>query len=865
MRSAPSLRPLWHSLLSPALLLGLANPSPAAVPANLAPFVEKNCTGCHDAAEKKGGLDLESAAFDPKDPKNFALWETVFDRVQDGQMPPKKKARPEQASLDAFLRNLAAPLVSADQARLAPEGRSTWRRLNRYEYENSVRDLLGAPWLQIRDALPEDGEAFRFNKVGEALDVSHVQVARYLGAADYALRQALAPKEKRPETKVTRYYTRDEGSYTGKMKFNEFNQAPERATFPTLGFAGQPDVRAAKAPMTVGKANKEQRELEGVGVVASSYEPIEPKFSNFKAPVAGRYKLRLMGQTVWVGPGPDKKWFIPDLDNISKGRRSEPITVYSDTTPRQLRRQGTFDLTPEPAVHELDVWLLAGETIRVDAGRLFRSRPGAGRWQNPLAEKDGQPGVVFRWLEVEGPFFEQWPPAGHQLMFGDLPFKKSDTPGTPVEVVSTKPKEDATRLLKGFLQTAYRHPGAESEMSRFLPVIENALKTGSSFTDSMIAGYTAVLCSPAFVCVEEKPGKLDQHALAARLSYFLWNSAPDKELRDLATKGTLSKPDVLKAQTERLLNDPKAGRFTEAFLAYWLDLRKIQATSPDSTLYPDYYLDDLLAESAEEETVAFFNELIHSNLPTRNLVSSDFVMVNERLATHYGLPGFEGVQIRKVKLPADSPRGGLITQASVLKVTANGTTTSPVLRGGWVLERIMGKPVPRPPPNIPAVEPDIRGTVTLRQQLDKHRDQTSCASCHSRMDPPGFALENFDVMGAWRDTYRAAGAGKPPVPGIAKSGQKFEFSLGLPVDATGELADGRKFGNIRDFKTLLLTDEKQLARNLVRQFAVYATGAPVRFGDRPAVEKILQASASKNYGVRTLIHSLVQSELFQSK
>src|SRR6266571_1987703 len=384
-------------------------------------FVEKHCVECHDAEMKKGGLDLTALKFDPANPTNFSTWVLVHDRMMLGEMPPKKKTRPETTELAAFTKSLSSLLVSAEGARAAQEGRATQRRLNRYEYENALRDLLHAPWLQVRDSLPEDGEADRFNKIGDALDVSHVQMARYLGAADYALRQAMAPEATRPETKVTRYYARDQRSFTGPMTFTVFNTAPERATFPVLGFVGQPDVRASKAPITVGSTNAELRELEGVGVVASAYEPIEPKFNQFRAPVAGRYKLRFNAYSVWVGPGESNKWFIPNLDDISRGRRDEPVTITAETPPRLLRKLGDFDVTPEPGVHELDAWLLAGEMVRPDAGRLFRSRPGASRWQNPLAEKDGQPGVVFRWLEVEGPLYDQWPPAGHKLLFGDLP------------------------------------------------------------------------------------------------------------------------------------------------------------------------------------------------------------------------------------------------------------------------------------------------------------------------------------------------------------------------------------------------------------------------------------------------------------
>ncbi|MEY2878068.1 MAG: hypothetical protein RLZZ15_448, partial [Verrucomicrobiota bacterium] len=525
----------------------------ASLPRGTTPFLEQHCFDCHDSDLRKGDLDLTALKFEPTDAKNFALWVKVHDRAASGEMPPKKRDRPPAAELANFTATLSSTLVSADADRIAREGRATQRRLNRYEFENALRDLLGAPWLQVKDALPEDGESHRFNKIGDALDMSHVQMARYLNVVDYALRQVMATQAERPPASTTRYYARDQRSFTGPMKFSVFNTSPERATFPLIGPYPQAEVRAGRAPTTVGAANPGVRELEAVGMAASSYEPLEPKFNAFKAPVAGRYKLRVNAFSVWVGPGKDpKKWFIPDLDNVSDGRRTEPVTIYSELPPRQLRWLGKFDATPEPAVHELDVWLLAGETIRPDPARFFRSRPGAGRWQNPLAEKDGQPGAAFRWLEVEGPLTDAWPTAGHRLMFGDLPIRQT---GKNVEVVSENTAADAARLMKNFLARAYRRPVAADEAGRFLPVVEQALKSGSGFADAMIAGYTAALCAPEFVCLEEKPGRLDDHAIAARLSFFLWNSPPDDALRALAANGRLHRPDELCAQTTRLLAD----------------------------------------------------------------------------------------------------------------------------------------------------------------------------------------------------------------------------------------------------------------------------------------------------------------------
>lgn len=829
------------------------------LPVRTSAFIEKHCVECHDAETKKGNLDLTALKPDFKDKKAFAEWVKIHDRVQEGEMPPKKKPQPAAAEARDFLSDLEQPMQAADKVRQETEGRTTWRRMNRYEYENTLRDLLQAPWLQIKDKLPEDGEASRFNKIGDALDVSHVQMARYLNAADYALREVMAAQKSRPESRTTRYYARDESSLVGRMKFSQFNKSPERATFPVLGTKAQPDVRAGTAPPTVGKKDPVLREQEAIGTVASSYEPIELKFRRFEAPVAGHYKLRFSGYSVWVGPGKTKdgKWWRPDLDTVSKGHRPEPVTIYAETPPRQLRWLGSFDFGTDPTVCEIDTYLLKGEIIRYDAVRLFRSRPPA--FHNPLATPEGQPGLAMQWMEVSGPILNQWPSAGHKVLFGDLPVSRKDAKAK-LQVVSKDPA-DAERLLRQFMQRAYRQPFADEDVQRFLSVIDLARKSGSDFADAMIAGYSAVLCSPRFVCLEENPGKLDNDALATRLAFFLWNSGPDAELR----AADLTKPAVLQKQTDRLLSDPRSRRFVDAFLDYWLDLRKANATSPDATLYPDYYLDDLLVESSLLETQLFFAELVKQNLPARNLVASDFAMLNERLAQHYALPPVQGVGLRRVSLPKDSVRGGLMTQASVLKVTANGTTTSPVLRGAWVMERILGKPPPPPPPSVPAIEPDTRGAHTIREQLDAHRKLETCAACHAKIDPAGFALESFDVMGGWRDHYRALGEGGESPPGYGKNGQPFTFHPAQPVDASGTLPDGRPFKDIRELKKLLTDDEEQVARNLVRQMLTYATGAPVRFGDRQAVEQMLAQTQSKEYGVRSLVQAIVQSDVFQSK
>jgi hypothetical protein len=830
----------------------------AAPPDSFAVFTGKYCTGCHNSTAKTAGLDLTTLPFDLADTGNFAEWVKVHDRVRAGEMPPKViKERPDPAAQDAFLQLLASSLIAAEQKATATQGRATERRLNAYEYENALRDLLHAPWLQVKGLFPQDGEAYRFNKSSSALDVSHVHISRYMAAANYAIREVISVKAIQPPTATTRYYAREQKSVIQKIN-NPRGQAGDRAMYPIFGLKPQPEVFSRQEPMTVGAADPEARENEAAAWVASNYVTgFTYKWDQFKAPVSGRYRIRFKGYTLWVAPLPEPKSYLPDWERISAGRRNEPVNVY--TRDGVLNRHvGSFDLTPEPAVHDIgDVWLVAGETLVPDASRLYRSRPN--NYRNPLMTADGAPAVAFNWMEVEGPLYDDRSFAGYRLLFGDLPVQPN------LDVRSTEPLKDEERLMRAFLRHIYRQPHVDSaDVKRFVSLVEERRKAGLSFTQAMVAGYTAVLASPKFVYLKEKPGRLDDYALATRLSLFLWNSLPDEALLSRAAKGELKRPGVVRAETDRMLADPKSRRFVDSFLDYWIDLRKMEDSTPSSALYNDYYLDEALTEAATAESQLFLDDMLRHDLPASNVVDSNFTFLNERLAVHYGIPEVKGVAMRHVDLPPGSVRGGFMTQASVLKVTANGTTTSPVLRGKWIMERILGFEIP-PPPVVPAVDPDIRGAVTIRQQLDKHRSDASCATCHSKIDPSGFALESFDVMGGWRDRYRGVDENVPAIKGRGKNGQPFAFHYALPVDSSGVLPDGRRFANVRDLKQLLLTDKQLLATNMAKQLVIYATGSAIRFSDREQLEKIVQAAKSDSYGLRTIVHNVVESDLFRNK
>ena len=351
-------------------------------------------------------------------------------------------------------------------------------------------------------------------------------------------------------------------------------------------------------------------------------------------------------------------------------------------------------------------------------------------------------GIELGDITLEGPL-NAWPPRSRAKIMGSVDSKN----GTLA---------DAKRIIKKFLPIAFRRTTSPQEEDVYVKLIEATLKQGRTFEEAIRLGLKAVICSPEFLFLEE-PGQktISQFAVASRLSYFLWSSMPDAELLELAKKGKLNNSRALRQQVERMLKDPKANALTHNFTGQWLNLRDIDFTQPDKKLYPEF--DELLKLSMIQETHLFFQEVLNQNLSVMNFVDSDFTFLNARLAKHYGIEGVTGQEFQKVRLPKDSVRGGLLTQASVLKVTANGTNTSPVIRGIWVLDNILGLPPPPPPSNVSAVEPDIRGAVTLREQLAKHRDVESCAICHRSIDPAGFALENFDVIGGWRDNYRTLG------------------------------------------------------------------------------------------------------------
>jgi hypothetical protein len=428
-----------------------------------------------------------------------------------------------------------------------------------------------------------------------------------------------------------------------------------------------------------------------------------------------------------------------------------------------------------------------------------------------------------------------------------------------MEVQPNDPGGDAARILSAFARRAFRRPVKEDELTPFTALAAKRISQGSTFEQAVRAGLAAVMTSPEFLFLRETPGRLDDFALAGRLSYFLWSSMPDEELLSLAEKGQLREPATLRTQVDRMLQSPRAAAFTVNFTGQWLRLREIDFTEPSGLLYPEF--DDMLKVSMVREVHLFFNELLKHDLSLTNFLASDFSMLNGRLAKHYGIPGVDGWAFQHVALPPGCHRGGLLTMAAVLKVTANGTNTSPVLRGAWVLDRILGRPPKPPPPDAGTIEPDTRGATTMREQLAKHRRIETCAKCHRKIDPPGFALENFDVIGGWRDHYRSTGNGKE----VIIAGRRMPYLQGPAVDAADVTPDGQKFAGVDEFKQLLLAEPETFARALTVNLLTYATGGLVEATDQRRITSILEKAKAKQWGFRSLLHEVIQSPLFLEK
>ena len=836
-------------------------------------LVSEHCLDCHDDATRKGKLSLESLGKTIR-ADNAAMWLKALEQVERGAMPPSDKAELSAAERHAAVLDLEAQLVAHAESNAPAQQPTVLRRLNRVEYRKTIRDLLHLD-LETSDPtrdFPEDTRVHGFATHGGKLVTSGFLLRQYLNAAEDVVSRAVH-FEPRPEVRrwelLPPFVNKDPGYQLSEAAYLRKK---------TGGTPPYQDIleRADGAPK-------------------AGYYPVDDLREG--VPVSGWYLIRIRAEGKFRYADMDlKKFRFPPLSDPANPLRlslfsgsllgMDPSNKDSIRTAARGQQAGerelaTWDLPDDgPAWLECRVWLDRGHFPKMvfpngptgsnnrilsyvtDNKYTLLGKEQLEEYEREVTPAAGDglhlfffetPRIRLYNIQVEGPLNEFWPPASHVAVFGERGYEAGDAPA----------------ILRAFAEKAWRRPVSSAEVESFVQLVKEAEAQGQSRETSIQKGLKAVLCSPQFLYREETPSALKGHEIAARLSYFLWSSMPDEALLKRAAAGELARPEVRRAEAARLLADQRSDVFVEEFLNGWLDLKKLGSMAPHPYQFGIYYSENL-EPAMRAETRLFFKHLLRTNGPVAHLLDSDYSFINQGLAKLYGIApavleagrngpvdGLEpgdlafaaaghapSLGFARVSL-GDPRRGGLLGQGSVLTLTANGVDTSPVIRGIWVLERLLGAPPSPPPADVPKVEPDIRGASTIREQLEKHRESAACKSCHRQIDPPGFALENFDPIGRWRAHYMK---GEKP----------------LPIDATGRFGE-EDFKDIVGFKKGLVANQERVARSIVEHLLLCALGRELNVTDRPHIRRILEGAAPGGYRLRELVLLCAESELLCRK
>ncbi|MES2792463.1 MAG: DUF1592 domain-containing protein [Planctomycetota bacterium] len=733
---------------------------------DIQPLLQKFCYDCHGDKKQRAGLNLEKSKTEQSILEGRKVWERAAAMIRVREMPPgKREPQPTQEERDLLYQWITDTTSKIDCATTHDPGRVTIRRLNRFEYNNTIRDLVGVNFKPAAD-FPSDDVGYGFDNIGDVLSLPTILFEKYLTAAEKITDAAIVAE---PLQGIIQTF------------------ANEKLT------GGQPFEDGAQL-------------LTSSGKVAAEVD----------LPAGGKYLVRIRAFETHAGPEFAKLGFLLD---------DQQLQVFDV--------QAT-SAAPQAITLRLD--LSAGK--HVIAGQFLNDfyKPDDPDPKN----RDRNLGVAA--IEIQGPISEST-----QAPLTDL--HRRIFTRTPKPDLSDA--EDCIQAILGsFARRAFRRPIEREELDRLVALSRSVLQEGESFERAIEVGVQAILVSPHFlfrVEIDAEPENpqaihlINEFELASRLSYFLWSSMPDEELLQLAGQNALRNGNTLRLQVERMLKDPKAQSFIESFSGQWLQTRNLKQMTPDPKLFPTF--DENLREAMRQETELFFGEIVHSNHSILDLLDADFTYVNERLAKHYGLTGVKGDQFQRVKLDGEQ-RAGILTQASILTLTSNPTRTSPVKRGKWVLENILGTPPPPPPPDVEELKNDEKSVLsgTLRQRMQQHLANPSCASCHKVMDPLGFGFENFDAIGAWR----------------TKDGN-------FAVDPAGVLPSGDSFGTPRELRVILKRSQDEFARCLADKMLTYALGRGLEYYDKCAVDALTASLAKDNYRIGTLIQDIVHSDPFQKR
>jgi len=776
------------------------------------PVLAARCVGCHGGETPEAKLDLSGQRPLDQLAREGEKWFQVMERIESGSMPPEDAEPLDAAEKQAVIAWARGPFTNHLAAVQKREGRAQVRRLTRDEYSFTILDLFGFT-PGARQYLPDDGRVDGYDKIADAVPFSAASAEGYLRLADSILAEALKPAPKEGPPLVAK-------AFHSEQSAGHILELPDgwMVSFNTDLYSGP---------------------LRG-------FQPRLPGVHRLKMHVYGYQTDKPLPFAVYAGPGGFPQ--VLEIVKVLEAPPGGPAVVEADV---YLHTKGNGDLGA------------GGDTFRLVPLGLGVPVP-----KNHQASECKGPGLAVLKVEIEEP---EWPTPQVRRLLADFSpdtlaamgkpaswFKKNDVRGPFLTEMEATIRRIGPLFFRRNLGEGEIKALEQLALDRYDTVEPTINPVKAAFVEVM----TSLMTSPDFLCRIENPGPLDDFAIASRLSSFLWNSCPDEPLLAAARSGRLRSAEGLREQTDRMLADPRSSRFVTGFTDQWLGLWGIDSTTPDKDVYPGY--EDLLRHSSLEETRGTFARMLAKDRSVRDFVAPGWALLNARLADHYGIPGVDGVTLREVPLPSDSPYGGLLTHSATMKVTANGTVTSPVKRGVWVAERLLGVEIPSPPANIEPISPDTRGATTLREQLALHSQQASCAACHAKFDGYGFALESFDVTGRYREKYRVLDHEVAKLPPEERRGRQ-RWKEGLPVDAAGVTPDGKKFGGVRDLRTLLAADPSQLARGVTRHLLTYATGAPATPVDDPAIEAIAASTAASNYGLRSIVHAVIQSDAFRSK
>jgi len=781
------------------------------------PFLVENCYACHNARRKSGELNLEQYKTAASMARERETWEHVLQKLQTGEMPPQGAPRPDAAELKAVVSWIEKEFARADRLAKPDPGRVTARRLNRAEYNNTVRDLLGVNFRPADD-FPQDDSGYGFDNIGDVLSVSPVLMEKYLASAEKIARTAIfgAEQLKPSLTRLRPPLGRISSSTKPLLDYDTTGLSLPNAIHATYRFPADAEYNLRIFLGGVRPAGSEPLQLalwiDGQQVKTAGFDPEGiASFSDDRQDFGGMtqdFRIRVSAGDHWIA--------------VSMPRMYEGLPA-SYEGPAPSKRP-----TPPPPVFK-------PPRANIPPERLAEIKK---RFEERLAQKVPVNEARITGIDVGGPYDQAKGPPTEGLkkiyLCGHL--DGNHQTGCDHKIVSS------------LARRAYRRPVTPEEVEKLTGLISMALAKGDSFEEGIVQAIQAMLVSPHFLFRIEQDRRLaraegiyqiGQHELASRLSYFLWSSMPDEELLRLADERALRKPDVLAAQVRRMLKSEKSRALVENFGGQWLELRKLESAKPDRERFPEF--EEYLRMSMRRETELFFEHIARQDRSVVDFIDADYTFLNERLARFYKIPNVTGPEFRKVALAGNAQRGGVLTQASVLTVSSYATRTSPVLRGKWILENILNAPPPPPPPDVPNLdEAKIGSSMSLRQQLEEHRKNATCAACHSRMDPLGFGLENFNAIGQWR----------------AQDGK-------FPVDSSGALPDGRSFKGPQELKVILKSDRDMFTQGLTEKLLTYALGrGPERY-DRPVVKKIAARVAVNDYRFSSLALEIVNSLPFQ--